>query len=328
MVPMLKVETPCRLHLGQIDLNGSLGRLYGGLGVALEGPKTVIQAEIASHLSVNGWEKERVLSLARTFLAEMGVQGGARLVVQEAIPSHVGLGSGTQLALAVGAALFHLYDQDYSVAELARISGRGHQSGVGIGIFQSGGFVVDGGIPREFDRADLKGYVPPLIFRHDFPSDWCFLVVTPASTAGYSGHREWQAFRAMPPIPPEDVGLVCRLLVMQLLPALLERDIEAFGQALTEIQWTIGKQFAPIQGGLYSHPAAEGIVRLLLNAGATGAGQSSWGPTLYGVVECRALGEEIQQELKTYLKQIEVPAKVRCLSPRNQGASVTGEKDD
>jgi len=125
----------------------------------------------------------------------MGVQGGARLVVQQAIPSHVGLGSGTQLALAVGAALFHLYDQDYSVAELARISGRGHQSGVGIGIFQSGGFVVDGGIPREFDRARPERIRTPLIFRHDFPPDWCFLVVTPASTAGYSGHREWQAFR-------------------------------------------------------------------------------------------------------------------------------------
>jgi beta-ribofuranosylaminobenzene 5'-phosphate synthase len=325
MVPMLKVETPCRLHLGQLDLNGSLGRLYGGLGVALTGPKTEIVAEINTELSVEGQEKERVFDFAKRFLTQMGVNGGARLLVKETIPSHVGLGSGTQLALAVGAALFRLYQRNYTVAELARISGRGRQSGVGIGVFDQGGFVVDGGIPREFDQPGYQVYVPPVLFRYDFPTDWCFLVITPTSS-GYSGQREQQAFQDLPPIPPEDVGSVCRLLVMQLLPALLEVNIDAFGQALTEIQWIIGKQFSAVQGGLYSHPAAEGIVRLLLNSGATGAGQSSWGPTLYGVVECKALGEEIKKELISYLHKKEVPADIRCLSPQNKGALVLLKK--
>ena len=136
MVPMLKVETPCRLHLGQIDLNGSLGRLMVGWG-SFRRTKTVIQAEIASNLSVNGWEKERVLSLARTFLAEMGFKEGPAWWCKRR-SHHMGLGSGTQ-ALAVGAALFHLYDQDYSVAELAG-SAVGDTNQGGIGIFQSGGF--------------------------------------------------------------------------------------------------------------------------------------------------------------------------------------------
>jgi beta-ribofuranosylaminobenzene 5'-phosphate synthase len=320
---MLQIEAPARLHLGQLDLNGSLGRLYGGIGVALEGPKTVLRAEPTSRLVVEGLEKERVTAIARTFLERTGITGGARLQVTEAIPPHVGLGSGTQLSLAVSLALARLYNLDLTLDDLARITGRGHQSGVGIGIFRSGGFVVDGGIPREFDRPDVEGYVPPIIFQHPFPPSWYFLLVTPVNSSGFSGSREREAFRAMPPIPPEDVGLVCRLLVMQLLPALLEENIDDFGQALSEIQWTIGKQFAPVQGGLYSHPAAEGIVRFLLNSGAAGAGQSSWGPSLYGVVEGEEAARAIEGSLKHYLQEEQVAARVSCLAARNRGARLS-----
>jgi len=320
---MLQIEAPARLHLGQIDLNGSLGRLYGGIGVALEGPRTVLLAEPCSRLVVEGLERERVTKIARTFLERTGIEGGARLQVTEAIPPHVGLGSGTQLSLAVSLALARLHRLDLTLDDLARITGRGHQSGVGIGIFRSGGFVVDGGIPREYDRPDVEGYVPPIIFQHPFPSSWYFILITPTNTSGYSGSREKEAFAAMPPIPPEDVGLVCRLLVMQLLPALLEENIEAFGQALSEIQWTIGKQFAPVQGGLYSHPAAEGIVRFLLNSGVAGAGQSSWGPTLYGVVAGEEAAREITGALKKYLEAEDIPASVSCLPARNRGARVS-----
>ncbi|MDI9568554.1 MAG: beta-ribofuranosylaminobenzene 5'-phosphate synthase family protein [bacterium] len=324
---MLQIEAPARLHLGQIDLNGSLGRLYGGIGVALEGPKTVLRAEPSPRLVVEGLERERVSKIARTFLERTGITGGARLQVTEAIPSHVGLGSGTQLSLAVSLALARLHKLDLTLDDLARITGRGHQSGVGIGIFCSGGFVVDGGIPREYDRPDVEGYVPPIIFQHPFPTSWHFLLITPTNTSGYSGSREQEAFQAMPPIPPEDVGLVCRLLVMQLLPALLEENIEAFGQALSEIQWTIGKQFAPVQGGLYSHPAAECIVRFLLNSGVAGAGQSSWGPSLYGVVEGEEAAREIEKALRRYLEAENIPAQVSCLPARNQGARLSWSEE-
>ena len=39
------VKTPARLHLGLIDLNGDLGRLFGGLGVAINCPNFVLEAK-------------------------------------------------------------------------------------------------------------------------------------------------------------------------------------------------------------------------------------------------------------------------------------------
>ena len=61
------------------------------------------------------------------------------------IPAHVGLGSGTQLGLAVGAALARLAGLQLSTDEIALAVGRGLHSGIGIATFQHGGFVLDGG---------------------------------------------------------------------------------------------------------------------------------------------------------------------------------------
>lgn len=323
---MLRVEAPSRLHLGQLDLNGSLGRMYGGIGVALESPKIVILAEELDELVVSGYDSRRVRAVASDFLVRAGVRGGARLQVEEAIPAHVGFGSSVQLKLAVGTALARLHNINCTIEDIASITLRGFRTDACLGLFQYGGLVVASGIPKEFDRPDADFSMPPIIFHHPFPKDWRFIVVTPETATEFRAKREHISLEVLPPIPPEDVGLICRLLVMQLLPALLEENIESFGQALTEIQWTIGKQFASIQGGLYSHPSAEGIVRQLLNSGATGTGQSSWGPTVYGVVEGEQAAWNSEAILHKYLEESGVRAQVRCLAASNHGFSVENRK--
>ena len=166
---MLRVESPSRLHLGQLDLNGSLGRMYGGIGVALKGPKIVILAEEADELTVQGYDSRRVKAIARDFLIRIGISGGARLQIDEAIPVHVGLGSSVQLRLAVGTALASLYSIDYTIEDIADIALRGYRTDACLGIFKYGGFVVASGIPRTFDRPDAEFCTPPIIFR-DFTS--------------------------------------------------------------------------------------------------------------------------------------------------------------
>src|SRR5512135_3635324 len=107
----LMVDTPARLHLGLIDMNGNLGRLYGSLGAAIERPNLVLEAERLpgpDNLLVEGPESQRVQGYAQRFLAHRPLSGRLRLAVHSAIPAHVGLGSGTQAALAVGAALHGL----------------------------------------------------------------------------------------------------------------------------------------------------------------------------------------------------------------------------
>ena len=174
---MIEVRTCARLHLGLLDNNGEQGRLYGSIGLAIKRPQLILQAETADELCVEGSETSRITAYAERFIGRYGVPRGAHLNLLTAIPAHVGLGSGTQLGLAVGAALARLAGLRLSVADIAVAVERGVHSGIGIATFQHGGFVLDGGhriLPlqsgvSEGDRqvqADRKGsgaacFIPP-----------------------------------------------------------------------------------------------------------------------------------------------------------------------
>ena len=103
-----------------------------------------------------------------------------------------------------------------------------------------------------------------------------------------SGAAEAQAFARLAPPPDGDVERVAYLVLMSLLPALVEADIESFGAALSEIQEMTGRWFAAAQGGTFAPGPTETLVRSMAQWGARGVGQSSWGPAVYGIVD----GEE------------------------------------
>jgi predicted sugar kinase len=85
-------------------------------------------------------------------------------------------------------------------------------------------------------------------------------------------------------------------VLTSLLPALVDRDVEEFGAALTRIQELVGDAFASVQGGRF-HPRAGALVEALLRSGAAGAGQSSWGPAVYGIVGDEASGRELAERI-------------------------------
>ena len=326
------VRTPARLHLGILDTNGDLGRLYGSIGVAIERPNVVLEAEPADGLFVEGLEAERVADFARRFLDRYPLPHGARLRLKAGIPSHVGLGSGTQLALAVGAALARLGGLELDVAEIAVTMGRGIHSGIGIAAFQHGGFVLDGGhrVTRNSEAAPTtdarppaaagKG-LPPVLFRHPFPEEWYFVVVVPEVEAGFSGAREQRAFQTLPPAPPTLVEKISRLVLMKMLPALVERDIACFGQALSEIQQLVGDCFAPVQGSRYADPLSERLIDHLLDKGAAGAGQSSWGPVVYALVDGESQALLLETEVQGFLAS-HGKGQTFCTRADNRGARV------
>jgi beta-RFAP synthase len=74
---------------------------------------------------------------------------------------------------------------------------------------------------------------------------------------------------------------LCRLVLLEILPAVIERDLESFGAALAELQARVGACFSSAQGGIYASSEALKIVEELTRLGFVGAGQSSWGPTIY-----------------------------------------------
>lgn len=281
------VQTGARLHLGFLDLQGGLGRQYGSIGVALRQPRVVLEARRSSQgIVIDGEPVERARTLAELFAAHFGYHGGLRLTLHEAIPEHVGLGAGTQISLAVGAAVATLLNQPVKARELARLCGRGSVSGIGTAVFELGGLVIDGGVVSSADTPDRKSAarsIPPVIVHHGVPRDWTFVVVLPHQPRGLSGAEERQAFEKLPVAEPEHAGIISRMVLMQLLPALVEDDIARFGQALTKIQRLVGDVFAPTQGGRFATPVVSTCIDALLDAGAYGAGQSSWGPACYGL---------------------------------------------
>ena len=140
----------------------------GGDSVALARRHQAISVRVsvsrADAMSGEGDDAERAMGFARRFLEYHGLSGGARFVVERAIPPHSGLGSGTQLALSVARALAELHGVIASPPDLARAVGRAKRSAVGTWTFAGGGFVVEGG-----RRTGLDDNAGPLLARQRVP---------------------------------------------------------------------------------------------------------------------------------------------------------------
>jgi beta-RFAP synthase len=273
------VETSARLHFGVLDLRGANGRWFGGIGAAAPAPTLLLSASAADALDVDGEDAERAADFAARFLSHHRIRGGARLRVHRALPSHAGLGSGTQLAVAVARALAELHGIQADAPALARAVGRARRSAVGTWTFDGGGLVVEGGRLPDGDGCG------PLLARLPFPPTWHCIVALPGGAAGLSGGPESDAFARLAPPPEREVEQVAALVLMSLLPSLADADVGAFGAALTRIQEVTGRWFAPVQGGTFAPGATDEIVRRMSEWGAPGVGQSSWGPAAYGIVE-------------------------------------------
>ena len=272
-VGSVRVVAPARLHLGFLDLNGSLGRRFSSLGLAIDKPASEIVLSRARAFAANGPDADRALMILRRYASVLHSDGAFQLDVRKAIPPHAGLGSGTQLALAIGTALSVIDGVDGSAHGLGELAERGARSAIGMGAFETGGFIVDGG------RGDADN-APPILIRAKFPEAWRALLIFDPRTAGVHGTAETEAFAALPPLAEELCGRISRLVLMQLVPGIIDGDIDAFGAAVTEIQAIIGGHFAAAQGGgPWASPAVGRIAQMLKESGALGIGQSSWGPT-------------------------------------------------
>lgn len=276
------IKTGGRIHLGQLDLNGSLGRIYGGMGLAIDEPCLEVTLKKSDQLRVSApiKDRKRIENIAGKYLEHYQLPG-AKINLVQALPSHSGLGSGTQLSLVLGFAITRLYELNPSLAELVTITDReSSRSGIGVAAFADGGFLADGGKPTA--KAEANFYVPPLLLRIPFPEEWSIILALPEAEEKMFGSKEEKAFRSLSPMEEEVSGKICRLLVMRLLPGLMEKDLQGFGSAVTKIQHLVGNYFAPVQGGEYACQQGERLAEFMLSQGAAGVGQSSWGPTIYG----------------------------------------------
>jgi beta-ribofuranosylaminobenzene 5'-phosphate synthase len=272
------VTAPARLHFGMLDPAGLGPRRFGGCGVGVEYPRVVVRLAPGpgQEVTARGSQAERAAEFARRAAVAFGHRGGVELDVPEAIPPHIGLGSGTKLGLAIARGMAELTGRQADPAQLAEASGRGARSSIGCWTFAAPGLVVEAGVLE-------GGTISPLVARHPMPAGWRCVLAVPRGGEGLSGNAEERFFEHLHEQATGEPR-VSRLLLTALLPGLVGEDIEEFGGALTEIQREIGSMFAASQGGVF-HPRAAPVVQALLDLGVNAVGQSSWGPTVYGIVD-------------------------------------------
>ena len=90
------------------------------------------------------------------------------------------------------------------------------------------------------------------------------------------GDDEVDVFQTYCPIPKEEVEQVSHLILMNLVPFMLEKDIKNFGWAVSELQ-KVG--FNKLEHSLDDKYLP--IMQAIEKAGAYGVGISSFGPVLY-----------------------------------------------
>jgi beta-ribofuranosylaminobenzene 5'-phosphate synthase len=316
------IQTPSRLHLTLTDLTGSSGRVDGGVGISLDEPSILLEAERSEDLVAVGENAQRALAAARAVQKHLGL-GGAHLFIRSGYRMHAGLGSGTQLGIAAGKALCELYGQPHSVREIARIILRGGTSGIGTAAFEKGGFLIDGGHSfgpgkdkMSFSPSSACGGVrpPSVTMRHDFPRDWKIILALPHVAAGAHGKREVDIFQEYCPLPATEVYELCYQILARMVPSLVEESLDEFGAAVNRVQ-EIG--FKKIEVML-QHPVVHQLMVHMREAGAACAGLSSFGPTVYAITDTQ--GRDIEAAARDAMR--DVGGEILLTHARNEGARV------
>ena len=324
MTRSVRVTTGSRVHLGLLGLPGGgdwpdadgverlPARSFGGVGLMVDAPSLTVRVSTASRWTATN---DRASAFARQAAAAFAESSPLEVVVERGPAEHVGLGSGTQLGLAIARAVAELRGRPDPTPEiLAKSVGRGLRSGLGAHGFALGGFLVDGGKSSE-------SAIAPLVCRHPFPDDWHILLAIPRHRRGLSGGAEREAFAKLVADPGSRVQTeaLCRLVVLGLIPALLERDLVAFGEAAYDFNRRAGLLFKTCQGGVYSSPIVAEITALLRAEGIRGVGQSSWGPAVFAIGEPDRLAA-LAKKLANHFPGGEIETIVT--PPRNRGCEV------
>jgi beta-ribofuranosylaminobenzene 5'-phosphate synthase len=332
---VIQLKAYSRLHFGFLNplgrspagLEAPAGRCFGGVGLMIAQPDLLLCAEPAPAWSAEGPLAERALAFAQRFAAASCRDENVppllphRLRIERVMPPHAGLGSGTQLGLSVGRALAASWELSCDVPTLARRVGRGLRSALGTHGFEHGGFLVESG---KLSAERLS----PLVARQPFPEVWRLVVAIPTvQTTGLHGRGEIEAFARLPADPNTSarIDVLCRLVLLGMLPALVERDVDVFGEALYEFNVRVGEAFAPVQGGVYASPQAAELVKFIRAQGHRGAGQSSWGPAVFAVVADTEHAEHLAVKLRQHfnLPQAAVWTTPAC----NHGAILGNEEN-
>ncbi len=293
---MLKIKTGSRIHITLIDMNGSLGRIDGSIGIYLKKPNIKASIKKTNNLDIkNSTAKEIYQKLSKKFNLDNKIS-----INLDTYPNHIGLGSKTQISLAVGALINRYYNLNLDYIRLANILDRGGTSGIGTYGFKYGGFIFDAGhsFGKEKDKQDYlpsrfsKTKVAPLISHLNFPN-WPITLVIPKLKEGLSGNLEKDFFKKNCPIPIDEVKQLIHLILSNLIPSILEKDLDLFSNTINKIQ-DIGFKKLEVKN---SDKKIQNTINILREKNY-GVGLSSFGPTFYVFAKEDEIKETVLEHIK------------------------------
>lgn len=324
----VRVESGARLHFALLDMTGDLGRIDGGLGVALSRPRIVLQASQAEQSTSNLFARH-VNQVTKKLNDYYGLDKGLRVNFLESYAQHAGLGSTTQIILSVGAAYNALYGGSLNARGLATILGRGGTSGIGVAAFEKGGFILDGGHSfgpgQEKDRflpsRQSRSPPGPVLFRAPLPRDWIFDVAVPATSRGLSGNTEAEFFAAHCPVEPHTTARIAHIVLSLVLPGVAQLNIGTFARGINALT-TLGFKKSEIDA------QTRDVKQLLFDlnkysANNAAIGMSSFGPAVFCITHAM-MSEEIRKEIRSTMLDYldEVGGEHYVTHTRNCGAKV------
>ncbi len=318
MLREIVVTTGARLHFGFFAHGQEGQRQFGGVGAMIEQPGFVIRMTPAPHddFQCGVWQGRVMALLGRLRAAGQGTatEMPLRVEIVAAPPAHAGLGSGTQLAMALAKAVTALAGQtDLPHSELARRAGRGRRSAIGLHGFQHGGLLIEA-----CKRAPEE--ISPLVARVDFPEEWRFVLVRPRRATGISGTEESNEFSRLTPMSRELTANLCALALTDIVPAVIEHDFARASQSIGRFGRLVGEYFAPVQGGVIADGQMREIAESLESRGIEGVGQTSWGPTLFVLCPSTPFAQDLAVELSTATAAAD--CEITVVAPLNRGATV------
>jgi len=244
--------------------------------------------------------------------------------IKKYFDEHLGIGSKTQLSLAIATAISKLEGLDISVDLLAKIVGRGGTSGIGWRGFETGGFILDGG--HDFgDGKEKETFLPSsaspaspalTLIRYPIPENWRFVEIIPNVKKGAHGTEEVSIFQKYAPINREEVNEVSHQILMKILPGIIKNDLDCFGQGLKRIQ-ALG--FKKIEIDLQDLIVKQ-IFEFLDREKVKAYGMSSFGPCVVTITDNEESAVILKKKCEEFIR--DVGGTVLIAKPNNTGAEI------
>ncbi|HEX5499126.1 MAG TPA: DUF447 domain-containing protein, partial [Thermomicrobiales bacterium] len=114
------VKASSRLHFGMFSFGQPGVRQFGGAGAMIDAPSAELEFSAAQTLQVSGPSQERVRAFAEQAARRaewIPPEIPCRIEIKSVPPAHVGLGSGTQLGMAVATGLNAFFGGPWRTAE-------------------------------------------------------------------------------------------------------------------------------------------------------------------------------------------------------------------